>query len=112
MKKLFYILLLPLLFACGGGNPVIGTWQLDSVSGEELSEAEKSMTITFNEDGSMEMNRGDEIRKGTWELSEDKKTLVMKRDNGREEKGENLSVEGDKMTFQTDRDVITLKKKN
>ena len=99
-----------LLVSCGGGPSVEGTWQLHSVSGEELTEHEKDMTLTFKEDGSCESSRGDESATGTWELSDDGKTLTFELD-GREEKCENVEVTDDELTFEQGSDKITLKRK-
>ena len=111
MKKLLFVLITALFVACGnGGDSVIGSWQLESVSGEELSESEKSTVFKLAEDGTFTRERGGEAKTGKWEWSEDKKNIVLKRDGGREELMEDVKVEGDKMTFKADSDVITLKK--
>ena len=39
------------LTSCGGGDSIVGEWQLESVTGEELTDTEKESTMTFNEDG-------------------------------------------------------------
>ena len=112
MKRLGLVVLSAftlLLVSCGGPS-IEGTWQLDSVSGEELTEHEKDMTITFNEDGSCESSRGEESASGSWELSDDGKTLTFELD-GREEKCENVEVSGDELTFEQGSDKITLKRK-
>jgi hypothetical protein len=110
MKKLLFVLITALLVACGGGKSEVGRWQMESVSGEELSESEKSAIFNLEDGGAFSMERGGETRKGTWKWSEDKKNIVLTRDGGNEEVMENVKVEGDKMTFSADGDVITLKR--
>ena len=113
MKKLVFVfaVLAVVMTSCGGGSDsIIGTWQLDSVSGEELTESEKSATMTFNEDGSCIQKRGEKERKMTWTLSEDGKTLTVKKESGSEDVMENVELSGDKLSFSEGNDKITLKK--
>ena len=49
-----------------GAAKLPGKWQLDSVSGENLTEAEKTATIEYRTDGSFTQGRGDKQRTGEW----------------------------------------------
>ncbi len=112
MKKLLFVFAtaLLLLSSCGGGPSIVGTWQLESISGEELSEREKSSTITFTEDGKVEQQRGDKVREGNWSLSEDGKTLTLTLKN-KEEVFKDVEITEEKMSFKDREDIITLKRK-
>ncbi len=93
MKKLLLILFVAItLISCKGKDPLIGTWHLESMTGWEITEEEKTFTWTFNEDGTFKMN-GIEGRKkeGTWIISEDRKTLTMN-DGTADESIENLEI--------------------
>ena len=111
MKKAVVVLVLALgfLVSCGSEPSVVGTWQLESVSGEELTESEKDMKITYKENGECESTRGDRTKEGTWKLSEDGKTMTMTSE-GRDELMEDLEVTAEKMTFSAGEDKITLKR--
>ena len=113
MKKAVLLLAMIglILASCGGAPTPEGTWQLDSVSGETLTEAEKSMTVTYNSDGTCESSRGDETKTGTWEMAEDGKSMSMTID-GHDEQMDNLEITSDQMTFMDGDDKITLKKLN
>lgn len=111
MKKLFFALAImaTVLMACSSGPTLVGTWKLDSVAGEELTESEKEGTMTFNEDGTCESKRGEMSKKGTWSLSDDKKSLTVNTD-GREETMDGVEISDDTFSFN-DHDIkITFKR--
>ena len=100
MKKLILILLVGIaLVSCKGKDPIIGTWHLESMTGWELTDEEKTFTWTFNEDGSFKMNgiEGRE-KKGTWSLTEDRKSLTMN-DGTADEVVENLEINDTYFTY-------------
>ncbi len=112
MKRIIFVfaVLSLVLTSCGGGDSVVGKWQLESVVGEELTDAEKESTMTFNEDGTCENKRGDRIRKATYKLSEDGKTITLVMEGGNEDTMEDVVLTADKLSF-TDRDeTVTLKR--
>lgn len=49
-----------------GAAKLPGKWQLDSVSGENLTEAEKTATIEYRTDGTFTQGRADKQRTGEW----------------------------------------------
>jgi len=113
MKKLIYlfaIIAIGFTSCGGGGNPEIGTWQLDSVSGEELTESEKEATITLKEDGTYEQKRGERVKTGKWSLSEDGKTLTTTGEDGDSDTYENFECSGDVLSFSERDDKITFKR--
>jgi hypothetical protein len=87
-----------------------GKYQLESVSGENLTEAEKSSTITFNADGSCIMNKRGEEKKGTWSMSADGKNLNVVNDKGKTEELKNIQITAEGFTFSEGDDQITFKK--
>lgn len=87
-----------------------GTYRLDSVTGENLTEAEKKSIITFNADGTCIMNKRGEEKKGTWSMSADGKNLSVVNDKGRTEELKNISITADGFTFSEGDDQITFKK--
>lgn len=117
MKKLVYaslIFALVVAASCSKKDPkaaMVGTWQLDSVTGEELTDAEKAVTVTFSEDGTYERAFGDEKQTGTFEVSEDGKTVTVKPEGGSAETMNDVKIDGDKLTFKDKDTEITLKKK-
>ncbi len=109
---MFSFVALLFLAACGGGPKIEGSWSLEAVSGEELSESEKAMVFTFNEDGSLVMSNGEREEKGSWAWSEDKKDIILKNPNrDGEEKMEGVTIDGDVVKFKSRSDEITLKRK-
>ena len=116
MKKLIFFLCVIALAACGGGDKtsIEGKWQLDSVSGEELTESEKSMVMEFKSDGTCEMSRGEgETRKGSWKLSDDGKKLSITRGEGEDSKTEewtDVELTEETVPFMEGDDKITLKR--
>ncbi|NJL14715.1 MAG: lipocalin family protein [Microscillaceae bacterium] len=92
---------------------MVGTWQMESVEGEELSDTEKSISIEFTKDGKFEQKAGEMSRKGTFEVSKDGKTITLKPEEGKEEKMNAVEVKDGKMTFKDGErsEKITLKKK-
>lgn len=113
MKKLVFVIavIATLMTSCGGGeNSLVGTWQLESVSGEELTESEKSATMTFNEDGTCVRKRGEREKKANWILSEDGKTITLKTEEGDENEMEGVELSADKLVFTERDDQITLKR--
>ncbi|NJL14714.1 MAG: hypothetical protein HC913_18060 [Microscillaceae bacterium] len=92
---------------------VLGAWQLESVEGAELTDTEKSITIEFAKDGKFVQKAGEMSRKGSYEVSDDGKTITLKPEEAPEEKMNEVEVKNGKMTFKDgDRaSVITLKKK-
>ncbi|MFI5204782.1 MAG: lipocalin family protein [Flavobacteriales bacterium] len=98
--------------ACGGGAATLdGKYQLDSVSGEELTETEKSSTIEFTSDGNCVMKRGDREKKGTWKISEDGKSLTLTEEGDDDAKEmKNLEITDGGFSFMEGDDKITFKK--
>lgn len=111
MKKLLFILavMAAVLTSCGGGATLVGKWQLESVSGEELTESEKEGTMTFNEDGTCQNERGGEVMKAEWKLSDDKKSLTITSD-GREEVMNDIEITAESFSFKDGEDKITFKR--
>lgn len=113
MKKLIYLFALIAIgfTSCGGGeNAIVGNWQLDKVSTEELTDSEKEATMSINADGTFEQKRGDHSKTGTWELSEDGKTLSVKDSEGDVKSFSGVKVEGDAFSFSEGETVITFKR--
>ena len=120
MKTIFYSFLLVFissifLVACGGSsNSPVGTWMLGSISGEELSDAEKSSTFEIKEDGTFIRKRGDMEREGQWEIVEKDGTrffIIKDKDGSSEEENEIKSLDGSTFVFMNKGNEITLKKK-
>ena len=111
MKRLILVIavMAAVFTSCSEENHLIGTWQLDSVSGEELTDSEKEATMTFNEDGSCESKRGDNKKMAKWELSEDKKTLTIDEDGDKFDM-ENVELSAESLSFSEGNDKITFKK--
>ena len=117
MKNLFTIaaLFVAVTFAaCGGKDGAAtleGKYQIESVTGETLTESEKSITYEFMADGSCTMSKRDKEKKGTWKLSEDGKTLNMTEEGDDEaEEMKNFEITGDGFSFMEGDDKITFKK--
>jgi hypothetical protein len=49
-----------------GGDKLPGKWQLESVSGENLTASEKTATIDFRADGTFTQTKQDKQRTGNW----------------------------------------------
>ncbi len=118
MKKLLLTaLVMSLVFmtACKSdpAAKLLGAWQMDSMEGEELSETEKSITITFEKEGKFIQTAGDKKREGTYEVSKDGKTITLKPAEGKAEEMKSVELKGDKMMFKDGdkSETITLKKK-
>ena len=111
MKYCSLIILFLLLFAsCGNEPTLVGIWQLESISGEELSESEKEVTITFKEDGTFLQRDGDVKLGGTWSSSNDGSTITLVPDGQETNVMRNVQYQGNKVSF-TDgdgKDTITL----
>lgn len=99
------------MVSCGAPSP-IGKWQLESISGEDLTEEEKGTIIELREDGSMEATRGKRVKKGDWELSEDGKTMYFIGEEGDKEEMSNVELSTDKMSFTERSNRVTLKRLN
>jgi hypothetical protein len=112
MKNLIFVFaaLALVLVSCGGGDTVVGKWQLESVTGEELTDSEKESTMTFNEDGTCENKRGDRVRKATYKVSEDGKTITLVVEGGKEDTMEDVVLTADKLSFKDRDDKITYKR--
>jgi len=112
MKNLIFVFaaLALVLASCGGGDTVVGKWQLESVTGEELTDSEKESTMTFNEDGTCENKRGDRVRKATYKVSEDGKTITLVVEGGKEDTMEDVVLTADKLSFKDRDDKITYKR--
>ena len=120
MKNLLYIsfsllLLVNLIYSCTDSEKSpVGTWGLESVEGEELTESEKSSVVEFKEDGSVIRKRGDRERKGKWELKDkdDKKYLVLMSEEGEvDEENEIVKLDDSEFVFKNKGKEVTLKKK-
>ena len=112
MKNLIFVFaaLALVLTSCGGGDTVVGKWQLESVTGEELTDSEKESIMTFNEDGTCENKRGDRVRKATYKVSEDGKTITLVVEGGKEDTMEDVVLTADKLSFKNRGDTITYKR--
>ena len=99
MKKLLFVFAIISIVFVSCGNPAVGTWQLDSVSGEELTASEKEAIFTIFEDGTYEQKRGSRTKKGKWSLSEDDKTLTTIDENGKSESYSNFECDGGVLSF-------------
>jgi len=112
MKKLICLLAIIAIgfTSCHSANPIIGTWQLESILGEELTDSEKEATFTMNKDGSFERKRGGKVKNGKWKLSDNSKTLTITQEDGDVEIFSNFNINKGKMTFSERDDAITLKK--
>ena len=114
MKKIIYVFaIITLAFtSCGGGeSPIIGTWQLDSVSTEELTESEKQAMMTFNADGTAESKRGEDSKPGTWKLSEDGKTLTITEEGGDPKEFSDVKISAEEFSFSDRGATVTFKKR-
>lgn len=111
MKRVLFVVavMAAVLTSCGGGPTLIGTWKLDSVSGEQLSPEESEGTMEFKEDGTWESKRGDMSRSGEWVLSDDQKTLTTTTE-GKEEVLSGLEITETTFSFTDREDVITFKR--
>lgn len=113
MKKLIFVfaIMAAFLTSCGGGGTsIVGTWQLESVSGEELTDSEKEAVITFNEDGTCERKRGEHSKSFKWKMSEDGKTVTLTEEDGDENEMTDVVLSADKLVFSERNDKITLKR--
>ena len=82
MKKMIFIgLILSVIISAGCGksakDKLLGTWKLNKVEGETLTQEELNATMTFTTDGKFAATARDEKMDGTWELAEDGKTLTL-----------------------------------
>jgi uncharacterized protein (TIGR03066 family) len=118
MKKLLlsvFVMSLLLMTACKSdpAAKLLGTWEMESVEGEELSATEKSITMTFEKEGKFIQKSSQNSREGTYEVSKDGKTITLKPSEGKAEEMKSVELKGNKMMFK-DGDktaTITLKKK-
>jgi len=112
MKRIIVVfaVLALVLASCSGGDSVVGKWQLDNVTGEELTDSEKEATMVFNDDGTCENKRGDRVRKATYKTSDDGKTITLVMEGGTEDKMEDVVLTADLLTFKNGNDVITYKR--
>lgn len=114
MKKLFAALFFcSFLVACSGwGSSIVGTWQLESVSGEKLTESEKKSTFDFKKDGSCSMQRGDRSREGSYTIEEQEGKQILIIDMGKRKEISIIhAMDANKLVFIQKRDTITLKRK-
>jgi len=103
MKKMAMIVMLAaailVLVACGGGNPVVGTWvysdeniELISAVGDEgVVEQFKNMTYEFTKDGKLIVTSGDNVVENDYTIEGDVVTI-----DGGGETAE-LKLEGDSL---------------
>ena len=112
MKKLIYAfaLMTLILVSCGGEPSIEGKWQIESVSGEELTEHEKSLIVDFQSGGKAISERDGETREGEWKLSDDGKILTMSHD-GRDEESTVKELTADKLVLEQGSDEITFSRK-
>lgn len=112
MKRITVLLALLglILVGCSSEPTIEGKWQIESVSGEELTEEEKKLVVDFQADGKLVSKRGEESREEEWELSEDGKTLTISR-AGREVKNEVVELTDEKLVLKDGGDKITFKRK-
>lgn len=116
MKKLLLTLtVFSLLFLVGcKSDPaakLLGSWQLESVEGEELNEAQKTMTLTFEKEGKFTQEAGGKKRTGKFEVSKDGKGLTITPEGAEVEQLTDVEIKGDKFTFKDKGKLLTFKKK-
>ncbi|MDX2303046.1 MAG: lipocalin family protein [Microscillaceae bacterium] len=119
MKRVLYTFLIFALFvtvtSCkkkGTKDVILGSWQLESVEGEELTDAEKSVSITFSKDGSFERSAaGGLSQKGKFTVSEDGKSVTITPEGDKAETMAEVKIEKDKFSFKQEGKTIVLAKK-
>lgn len=113
MRKLVFVfaVMAMMLTSCGGSEvSLVGNWQLESVSGEELTASEKEATMSFSEDGTCERRRGEHAKSMKWEMSEDGKTITIIGEDGDKDEMKNVELSAEKLVFSERDDIITLKR--
>lgn len=112
MKKtiVVFALLALALTSCTGEDSVVGKWQLESVTGEELTDSEKEATMVFNDNGTCENKRGERARKAKYKASDDGKTITLVMESGTKDKMEDVTLTAELLTFKNGNDVITYKR--
>lgn len=137
IRDLISLLVLPFLFACGGGSPAVGTWKLESdatldanedqmanqpAAAREMMEGmfdEMSVTVTLESGGTMsgDMRMRDPMSgeaqessmEGTWELDGDELTLTTTERDGEEVEEEGTAtLDGDTLTMTTGQFSVVL----
>ncbi|MEX1000759.1 MAG: lipocalin family protein [Crocinitomicaceae bacterium] len=108
MKKMTLLLALftLILVGCGSEPSIEGKWKIESVSSEELTDAEKTLTVDFQADGKLVSERDGETREEEWELSEDGKTLTIK-SGDREIENKVIELTEDKLVLKERDDKVT-----
>lgn len=100
-----------MFISCGGGPSIEGSWAMESVSGEELSEREKAAVFTFHGDGTITVSMDGREEKGTWKWTEDKKDIILQPEGRKEETMMGVTIEGDLLKFKSKDNDIVLKRK-
>ncbi len=118
MKKLLLtitVLSLLVLVGCKSdpAAKLLGTWQLESVEGEELTDAEKAMTITFEKESKFKQEAGERKRAGKFAVSKDGKTVTLTPEGGEAEDMTDVEMKGNTISFKDKGkgSKITMKKK-
>ena len=88
---------------------LLGTWKIFSVSGEELSEKEKQMTITFKEDGTAKTT-GNNEESMKWEVKETDGKAFLIVTTSKKEENEIKSIDDKKLVLIDKGTEITLTK--
>ncbi|MEM0998265.1 MAG: hypothetical protein AAGN35_14490 [Bacteroidota bacterium] len=85
MKHFTWLLLLFVLFGCGGASPEInGKWNVHSVIGDGREMSAPGDWLHFQDDKIALVRLGGMEEKGTWRLEPDKKSLLVQGANGGE----------------------------
>lgn len=118
MKKIIFAgLILSLIIAAGcsksAKEKLAGSWKLSAVEGQTLSMEELKSTMSFTEDGKLSLKsaQGNE-KNGTWEISEDGKTITVKSTEGETEVWNVQKLEDKILEIKigADKEKITLEK--
>ncbi|MEO1652748.1 MAG: penicillin acylase family protein [Bacteroidota bacterium] len=89
---------------------IIGTWKVEAVEGEELGEAEKSVSLAFSKGNKYVRSFGKIKQSGTYSIDEAKQTITFTQDTTPPKIMRNVQVSGNTLSFQDDGVKITLKK--
>ena len=109
MKKIILLSLVLCVIVASGCKKsakelLMGTWKLTSVEGQKMTPEDLKTTLTFT-DGKFDMKiGGDKDRSGTWEMSDDSKTITAKDSEGNKETWNIFKLDDKEYTFSVDKD--------